>query len=173
MALRPPPRLLGMLNTIGLVGNVWGQWFFDLFKKAEELEDRANITYINKTVTADDLDSGITVKIKEAVDPTDQWKVREIFLSGTGTNFDGSGDKDLNIQDTSGTRVFTTIPAATLKSLAAARWGDTGTPFPSDSDDLFGATTAGEDILFKYSGGSTGYSFVGELTVTLLLEKVA
>ena len=171
--LRPPPTMIGMLSQVGLVGSNWGQWFFDLFAKTVELDALAELTYVSSTVTADSLDSGTITVIQTAVEATDQWKVREVFLSGDGTNYGAGGDKNLSIQDESTNRVYTTIPSATLKSLAAARWGDTGTPFPADVADMLGATSAGEDIVFNYSGGSTGYGFEGSLTVTLLLEKVA
>jgi hypothetical protein len=99
------------------------------------------------------------------------WKVREIILSGAGTNFSGGGgDRLLSVTD--GTSTWTVVPAATLQSLAAARWGDTGTPFPATAAHLTTASAAGTDITAKYSGGSADYT-AGAGTIVLVAERVA
>ena len=98
----------------------------------------------------------------------EQWKVRELWLSGAGTNFSG-GDRLLDIKE--GTTVYSTIPAATLQALAAARWGDTGMPFPATAAHLTTATAAGADIVAQYSGGATDYT-AGSLTIVLIAERV-
>lgn len=108
-----------------------------------------------------------TVTLLNAV-TGEQWKVREIFLSGDGTNFSG-GDRLLDIKE--GTRIYSEIPAATLQSLAVARWGDAGTPFPVTALDLTTATALGQDIVAQYSGGATDYT-AGSLTIVLIAEQV-
>lgn len=167
--LSPPPTLQKLLSNLGLAVPVWQRWFNAVF---ERFEDTAELSIVEKTIAYSDLSSGATLTIQAAGPATDQWKVREIFLSGDGTNFNAGGDRLINIQDTSGTIIFTSIPAATLKSLAASRWGDTGTPFPATASDLLAGQTAGENIVAKYSGGATDYTS-GSLTIRLTLEKVA
>lgn len=121
------------------------------------------------TVGQASLASGGTVKLLDAA-TAEQWKVRGIFLSGAGTNFSGGGgDRLLDIKE--GTTIFSVIPAATLQTLAAAVWGDTGVPFPATAAHLTTATAAGADIVAAYSGGATDYS-AGELTIVLLAEQV-
>lgn len=100
----------------------------------------------------------------------EQWKVRELWLSGAGTNFSGGGgDRLLDIKE--GTTIYSTVPAATLQALAAARWGDTGMPFPATAAHLTTATAAGADIVAQYSGGATDYT-AGSLTIILIAERV-
>lgn len=100
-----------------------------------------------------------------------QWKVREIYLSGDGTDFSGGGgDRLLDITD--GSSAWTTIPAATLQSLAIARWFDTGVPAPATASHFTTASTAGDNIVAQYSGGTTDYT-AGSLTIVLIAERVA
>ena len=103
----------------------------------------------------------------------DRWKITEIMLCGDGTNFaDGGGDRDLAIQDASGTVTYSVIPTATLQALATGRWGSTDVPFPVSAADLITATTAGEDLVAAYSGGTTDFS-TGSLTLIVTAKKVA
>lgn len=100
-----------------------------------------------------------------------QWKVREIYLSGDGTNFSGGGgDRDLDIKE--GTTIYSTIPAATLQALAIARWFDTGVPAPATAAHFTTASAAGADIVAAYSGGAADYT-AGSLTIVLVAERVA
>ena len=99
------------------------------------------------------------------------WKIREIYLSGAGTNFSGGGgDRLLSISD--GTSTWSVIPAATLQTLAVARWGDTGMPFPATAAHFTTASAAGTDITAAYSGGATDYT-AGECTIVLVAERTA
>ena len=101
----------------------------------------------------------------------EQWKVREIFLSGAGTNFSGGGgDRDLDIKEAS--TIYATVPAATLQTLAAARWGDGGVPFPATAAHLTAATAAGADLVAAYSGGTADYT-AGALTLIIVAERAA
>ena len=97
-----------------------------------------------------------------------QYKVRDIFLSGAGTNFSG-GDRNLDIKQ--GSTVYSTIPNATLGSLAASRWGDTGLPFPSSPSDLTTPTSVGQSIQAAYSGGTADHT-AGACTIIILAERV-
>lgn len=101
---------------------------------------------------------------------SDQWKIRDIMLSGGGTNFNAGGDRLLDITD--GTVVYTIIPEATLEALAAARWGDTGTPFPGTPAVMTTATVAAADLVAKHSGGATDYT-AGSLTIMIVAERIA
>jgi hypothetical protein len=94
-------------------------------------------------------------------------KIRHLILSGGGTNFDAGGDRTLRLTD--GTTTWTVVPAATLKSLAAARWGDTGCPFPGTAAHLTAASAAGLSnlVYLQYTGGTTDYTAgAGTLLVT-------
>ena len=93
------------------------------------------------------------------------WKVLDIVLSADGTDFSGGGgDRLMAITD--GTSTWSIIPAATLQTLAVARWGDTGMPDPSTASHLFAASGSGTDIVAKYSGGTTDYT-AGSLTLRI------
>jgi hypothetical protein len=87
-------------------------------------------------------------------------KIRSLLLSGAGTNFNAGGDRTLALTD--GTSIWTAIPAATLKALAAARWGDTGLPFPATAAHLLAASVAGSAaapaVYLQYAGGTTDYT---------------
>lgn len=99
------------------------------------------------------------------------WKVRHVLFSGDGTNFSGGGgDRDLSVSD--GTATWTVIPAATLQALAAARWGDTGAPFPATAAHLTQSSVAGTDITAQYSGGTTDYT-AGQATIVIIAERTA
>ena len=99
------------------------------------------------------------------------WKVLDIVLSADGTNFSGGGgDRLLDITD--GTSIWSVIPAATLQSLAVARWGDAGMPNPATASHLFAASASGTDIVAKYSGGATDYT-AGSLTIRLTAYRTA
>lgn len=129
-----------------------------------------DVAVYQTTVAYSDLASAGTKALLSAASG-EQWKVREIFLSGAGTNFSGgSGDRLLAVSD--GTSTWTVIPAANLQSLAAARWGDTAVPFPATAAHMMTASAGGADITAAYSGGSNDYA-AGSLTLALTLERVA
>ena len=129
-----------------------------------------DVAVFETTVGQAALEAGGTVVLLSA-NPGEQWKVREIFLSGGGTNFSGGGgDRLLSIGD--GTATWTVVPAATLQSLAAARWGDAGVPFPATAAHLTLASVAGTNITAQYSGGTTDYT-AGSLTIVVVAERIA
>lgn len=128
-----------------------------------------DIVIFEATIGQADLASGGTKIVLDAT-AGQQWKVREVYLSGAGTNFNGGGDRNMDIKE--GSTGYTTVPAATLQALAAARWGDTAAPFPASPSDFTTATSAGADIVAAYSGGTTDYT-AGSATVILFAELVA
>ncbi len=101
-----------------------------------------------------------------------RYKIREIILSGSGTNYSGGGgDRLMSITD--GTTIWSVIPAATLQSLAASRWGQsTPVPFPVTTANINTASAAGTSVVAKYSGGTTDYT-AGSLTLLICFEKTA
>jgi len=124
------------------------------------------------TVSHTDLATGGT-KVLQASTGSEQYTVRNIILSGAGTNFSGGGgDRLINVQDSSGTNIYTAMTAAKVQSLAATRWGDTGVPFPATAATLGASTVAGESLVAKYSGGTTDYS-AGSLTLIMNLQRTA
>jgi len=122
------------------------------------------------TVGQGDVASGGTKVLLDAA-TGEQWKIREMRLSGGGTDFSGgSGDRLLDITD--GTTTWSVIPAATLQSLAFSDWGNAGLPAPATPADLTVASASGTDIVAQYSGGTADYTD-GSLTLILTAERVA
>ena len=154
-------------NSGEFISSEWGQWITIMRNRIETYNP---IEIVEATLDATTLDSAGTETIK-AVGTDEQYKVREIFLTGAGTNFGSGGDRTIVIQDSSGTSKYTVIPNATIESLAAGRWGDTAVPYPASSADMNTATVKGEDLVAKYTGGTTDHT-TGSLTVILTLEKV-
>ena len=104
------------------------------------------------------------------------YKIRDIFLEGSGTNFSGgSGDRNLTVSD--GTTTWSILPASTLQALKTARWGQQQgwggvetIPFPTSATALTTASAA--DIVAQYSGGTADYT-AGELKLIILAERTS
>ena len=156
-----------------LTSPVWRQWFELMFRRVGGATGKpivGQVAVFETTVGQAALASAGTVKLLDA-QSGERWKVRDLFLSGAGTNFSGGGgDRLLRIGD--GTATWSVVPAATLQSLAAARWGDSGAPFPATAADLTLASAAGTDITAAYSGGATDYT-AGQATIVLVAERTA
>ena len=167
-----PPLSAPASAKQGTVSSFWGKWFWDTYRDVSALISRAEVQYIEKTITADDLDSNNQVTLKTADSTLAQYKIRDIFITGEGTNFDGSGDKDLQIIAEEGSDIYCTIPSVYLQNLVSARWGDYGIQYPETGSHMVTSTAAGKNIIIEYVNGSTGYSFTGEFTIVLTLERV-
>lgn len=169
----PPTR--GSITDIktGLVSPTWRHWFELMHKRVGEAMGKpiiGDIAVFETDVNQSGLASAGLVVLLTA-NKGEQWKIRDIRLSGGGTDFSGGGgDRLLSITD--GTTVWSIIPAATLQTLAAAKWGDAGLPYPATAADLTGASVLSTNISAQYSGGATDYS-AGELTIILTLERIA
>ncbi len=118
------------------------------------------------TVNYGSLTSGGVLRIVDGFQQQ-RFKVREIFLSGDGTNFSGG---NRNIEVFSASLNFTVIPAGIAQALTAARWGDTGAPYPSLASEFFAETGDGADLNVRYQGGTTDYT-AGELRLLVMLER--
>lgn len=174
MAKAPiPPINEPVLDDKGLLAKAWQFWHNTKHKQAggQAGLDIFPLFHLETTIAASTLDSAGTHTIL-SVDTAGSYKVREIMLTGDGTNFGAGGDRGISIQDSSGTIIWTIIPNATIESLAAARWGDTEVAYPTTASDLFAASTVGEDLVAVYSGGATDHSGTGSLTISLVLEKI-
>jgi len=125
------------------------------------------LRYVSVALTAALLDGALEIVVQAGV-TGDQYKVRDIILEGGGTNFGAGGDRTLTLTD--GTTVWTTIPNASLETLAAAgaRWGSTAVPATTTSNT---SSAAGAAIVFKYAGGTTDHT-TGATRATVCLEKV-
>ena len=132
-----------------------------------------NLISVDVTVGYADIFAGAEFPVYVPPDDTFVYKIRNIFLNKVGTNFDGAGS-DRNLALTDLTNVYSIIPAATLKSLTNAVWGSTALPFPASiSINTTLTVSGGGYILFcQYSGGAFDYT-VGELTLTVLLERIS
>ena len=174
-----PPAISHPPNTTPIIGpdkraaTQWQQWFTALFKRVgggPGMPIVGDFVAFEATVSQASLASGGSVALIDAKSG-EQWKVRGLLLSGGGTNFSGGGgDRLLSITD--GTSTWSVIPAATLQALAAARWGDTGLPFPATAAHLTTASAAGIDITAQYSGGATDYT-AGSCTIVVMAERTA
>lgn len=130
---------------------------------------RAPIRYTEVTVAHTDVASAASKTLVDS-SGTQQFKIRDIFLTGAGTNFSAGGDRTLSITD--GTTTWSVIPNATLESLAAGRWGDTAVAWPTSAAAMNTASVAGTDIVAKYAGGTTDHN-AGSLTLVIAYEQVA
>jgi hypothetical protein len=149
------------------INRTWSDWFRDL---RQRVLDSTSGAFQEFTISASDLDgAGIKVLIQSSA--KESFKIRDIILSGSGTNFGAGGNRNISIQDRSGTHTYTTIPNATIESLTAGRWGSTAVPLPTGSD-VFAASTLGEDIIAKYTGGTSDHSGVGSLTLMIRYERI-
>lgn len=109
-------------------------------------------------------------KILVDAQPGEQYRIRDIMLSGAFTNFSGgSGNRNVSITD--GTSTWSVMPAASLAALDNARWGATAVPWPAGKN-LVQTSASGADIVAKYSGGTNDYT-AGSMVLELLLERVA
>jgi len=169
----PPVKTPIIDGATGLVTRQWAQWFELILKRTGDSTGKpviGNVVAYQTTVAFGDLASAASAALLTAKSG-EQWKIREIVLSGAGTNFSGGGgDRLLSITD--GTSTWSVIPAATMQSLAVARWGDTGVPFPATAAHLTTASAASTNISAKYSGGASDYT-AGSLTLTITAERVA
>ena len=99
------------------------------------------------------------------------YKIRDVILVGGGTNFAAGGNRLISLTD--GTTVWTTIANADIESAPSAslRWGDTKVPFLTSTSNT--ASTAGANIYFAYSGGTTDHSATGSISFSVCLERTA
>lgn len=157
----------------GMPTQDWVHFFEQMFRRVGGATGRpiiGGVAVFETTVGQAALAAGGTVTVLDAL-TGEQWRVRDIFLSGSGTDFSGvGGDRLLTISD--GTTTWTVIPELTLKTLAAARWGDTGTPWPATAAHMTASSAAGTDITAAYSGGATDYT-AGSLTLVIVAERMA
>lgn len=115
-----------------------------------------------------DLASGGSVVLVNA-DTGERYKVREVRLV-PGTNFDVGGDRDLEITD--GTTVWSAITQASLQSQSISAWGESDLPYPSSASAMTTASAAGNNIVARYTGGTTDNT-TGLLTLILIVERTA
>lgn len=152
------------------------QWIKESFKSFDDgisLGSGASITadgfvlgqlfYTETTVTYLTLASGSSVTVIDS-SAAKRFKLRNIFLSTTGTNFSGGGG-DRNLSITDNTTTFSTIDATALQDVTSD-WGDILVSARTT------ASVAGTDIVMKYSGGTVDYT-AGSATVVCQWEKTA
>jgi hypothetical protein len=131
---------------------------------------QGNLLTVEVSVSQSDLAAGGTKTLIAGLSGA-RYKLRGIRLSGAGTNFSGGGgDRDIAIQDASGTTIWSALTAAKVQALAATDWGQTGVPFPANAAHLTAQSVAGENVVAKYVGGTTDYS-AGSLTLVIDCER--
>jgi len=168
----PPIKTPIVDITTGLTTRYWAQFFELLLKRTGDSPGDpviGDIAVYEVTLGFGDVASAASKALLTAK-TGETWKVREIYLSGAGTDFSGGGgDRLMAITD--GTSTWSIIPAATLQTLAVARWGDAGTPFPATAAHLTTASVLSTNISAKYSGGATDYT-AGSLTLIVVAERI-
>ena len=170
-AVNDPPTRAATLGETGHFAPHWQHWFELILKRVGGATGSpiiGDVAVYETAVNQSGLASAASVILLTAK-KGEQWKIRDIRLSGGGTNFSG-GDRLLSITD--GTTVWSVIPAATLQSLAVADWGGSGLPYPATAADLTASSVVSTNIVAKYSGGATDYT-AGECTLILTLERIA
>lgn len=128
-----------------------------------------NLVRFDIAVTAAALAAGASVELQASTD-SKQYKVINLWVNSSGTNFSGGGgDRLLTITDN--TTDYSVVPAASLQTLVNTAWGVTELPFPA-SAALNTSTAAGAALVAKYSGGTTDYG-AGSVVISGLLQRVA
>ena len=108
-----PPKRGAIAGADFLASPVWRSWFELMFRRVGGVTGKpivGRVAVFETSVGQAALASGGTVKLLDA-QSGERFKVREIYLSGAGTNFSGGGgDRLLDIGD--GTATWSVIPAA-------------------------------------------------------------
>lgn len=151
--------------SIGDVGAATGS----LMNCVVDADPGANLISFDVTVGHAALAAGGSVTLT-ASSGVKQYKIRSLQINRGGTNFSGGGGDRLG-EVTDGTTVYSVIPAASLQTLANAQWGATALPNPA-STAINTSTTAGANLTFKYSGGTTDYT-AGSVVISGIVERVA
>ncbi len=177
MAKFSPPPIRNKLveKDTDLVTFSWIRWFNELFEKikvSEDVEARPHMLYTEKVLSFSELSGMSKAVIETAATPTAKYKVREILLSADGGFGGGQGDRTISIKDSSGTVVYSILPSAAVRAPTSARWGDTDIPFPTVANHIFKETTAGENLIAQYIGGSTDY-ISGSITLLVVMDRTA
>lgn len=129
----------------------------------------SNLIGFDVTVAFSDM-SGGTSKTLYTSGGSRQYKIVSLFANRGGTNFSGGGGDRLGAI-TDNTTVYSVIPAASLQTLANARWGDTALPFPA-SAAINTSTAAAASLVMKYSGGTADYT-AGSVVISGIVKRVA
>jgi len=127
------------------------------------------LKWVDVTCAATALDAAGSV-IVQAGELGKQYKVRDIRMTGGGTNFGSGGNRLLDLTD--GTTVYTQIANADLESAVTATlpWGNAKVPFLTSVSDT--KTAEGANLVFKYSGGTTDHT-TGSIKFSVLVEEFA
>lgn len=169
MAIPSPPFKVKFMNAAGQLDNAWVGYFNAVYLACRNVDTL--LEHIPAVVAYSDV-SAAGSKICVAAGATERYIVRGICITGEGLSFNAGGDRNLSIQSADGSLIYTIIPAATLKSIAQTEWGfGTGCPFPTTPSVRSSATVAGDDIVAKYSGGTTDYTS-GSIGIYLSTERI-
>lgn len=161
-------RPLAQNSSFAICDPGQSQTNFMLCNLSNGVDPGANLVSFDVLVGVGPLASGGSVTLYPS-SGAKRYKIRALFLNGFGTNFSaGGGDRNAIVTD--GTNTFSTIPAATLQSLANDTWGGANLQYPA-SIPLNTSTVAGQPLVVKYSGGTTDYG-LGVMTISGILERV-
>jgi hypothetical protein len=127
--------------------------------------------FIEGSVAYSDLSSAGTLIVYEAIEESSRYRILSIATSSAGSTNFAIGNRDISIGTTSETKwVIPATSLATVESigLLSSSNGITGIN-PSTTSTSISETAAGEDIVMKYSGGTTDYTTAGEVVFTVML----
>lgn len=132
-------------------------------------DPNANLFVFNVTATAAQLAGLGLVPLVVASGPAVQYRILELYLNDSATDFSGGGgDRDIIVSD--GVTVYAVTPAASAQAQSNQRWGATDITFPSGAT-INQLTAAGANLRVQYFGGTTDYA-AGEITLTGLVQRV-
>lgn len=129
---------------------------------------KAGLAYfVDVTCTAALLDGALSIIVAQGRQGV-QFKVRDVVLIGGGTSFGAGGNRLLDLTD--GTTVYTQIANADLESAPAASlpFGNAKVPMLTGTMDT--KTAEGENLVFKYSGGTTDHT-TGSIKFRVMVQE--
>lgn len=101
-----------------------------------------------------------------------QYAVRDIKMN-TSTGLSGvGGNRLLAVSDSTNIWTGSGILATLLITPVNTLWGGVGLPLPSGSNAFSTFSTAGANIFFQYTGGTTDYT-AGSVVITVRWQRVA
>lgn len=133
------------------------------------VDPMSNIIYFDTTVTAAQIAGGASISLVSTFFGG-QYRIRDLRINQTGTNFSGGGgDRDLEITD--GITQYSVIPAASLQALSNSLWGSVNLPPPATASWNTLTWLPGVNLNARYVNGTTDYA-VGAITISGAWERV-
>lgn len=101
-----------------------------------------------------------------------QYCIRDVRINKSTGLSGGGGDRLLAISDSTNVWTGTGITAALLGTPINTLWGGSGLPLPSGANAFSTFSTAGANLFFQYTGGTTDFT-AGSVIITVKWQRVA